>query len=53
MGKHVGSRKIGRPRSRRNNNIKITWREKEGGVDWNDVASDRENVADFYRDGDE
>jgi hypothetical protein len=26
---------------------------KNGGLDWNDFASDREKVADFYIDGDE
>jgi hypothetical protein len=43
VGKPEGKRPLGRPRSRREDNIKIDLREMGwDGMDWNDLAQDRD-----------
>jgi hypothetical protein len=43
MGKHEGKRPLGRPRRRRENNIKMNLLEVGCGyVDWIELAQDRE-----------
>jgi hypothetical protein len=43
VGKPEGKRTLGRPRRRREDNIKIDFREiKWGGMDWIDLAQDRD-----------
>jgi hypothetical protein len=44
VGKPEGKKPLGRPRHRWENNIKMDSRETEwGGMDWTDVAQDRDN----------
>jgi hypothetical protein len=42
VGKPEGRRPLGRPRHRREDNIKMDLREGCGGADWVDLAQDRD-----------
>ena len=46
MGKFDGKTPLGRPRSRREANIKMDFQEVGGGsIDWTDLAQDQGEVA--------
>ena len=42
MGKPGGKRPFGRPRCRWEDNIKMDLQEGDGGMDWIDLAQDRD-----------
>jgi hypothetical protein len=42
VGKLDGNRRLGRPRHRWVDNIKINLREREDGMEWIDLAQDRD-----------
>ena len=42
VGKPEGKRPLGRPRRRREDNIKMDLREVEGGGDWMELTQDRD-----------
>jgi hypothetical protein len=42
VGKPEGKRPLGRPRHTRVNNIKMDFRQAGGGMDWIELAQDRD-----------
>jgi hypothetical protein len=50
VGKPEIKRPLGRPRHRLVDNIKVHFREIEwGGIDWIDLAEDRDQLRDFVK----